>query len=188
MSVIAADPDVHLLPSAVAHGIRTYLRHGIVDNFESVAHYRRIVTLGVRCLVDSGERDEGVSIARRGQPVGCLLSDAPVDLEPAAHITAEVRRCGASDERGASTNAVPAAKSAANHTQGAEARLRQLENCRRCRIDVAIHEAHLRTDVAPRMPGEPRDTSRPIVPAKSGQSNAAGISSHQEWSVRRTGH
>jgi len=79
----------------------------------------------------------------------CLLSDAPVDLEPTPHITAKMSRRGASDERWASTNPVPAPKSAADHAQRAEARLRQLENRRRCWIDVAIHEAHLRADVAP---------------------------------------
>src|SRR5438874_323092 len=118
--------------------------------------------------------------------MGSFFSDASIDRQPTAHITAKVRSRGARNEDGAPTNAVATSQSASDHAQRTEAWLCQLEDGWRCGIDVAIYEAHLGADVTSRVTGQARDTTRSIVPAQSGQSDAARISSHQKGCVRRT--
>src|SRR2546423_1711353 len=145
------------------------------------------MTLGMRGLVDTRERNEGKSGCIFSQTVCGSFADSAVDGEPTSHITAKVRRCRARDKLRALSNAIAAAKPARNYAQSTKARLRELEHCRRCRIDVAIHEAHVDANVAACISGDTPDTTFAIEPAQSRQPDAARISSHQERRVRRTG-
>ena len=119
---------------------------------------------------------------RRKSPRG-FLSHLPVYREPPADVAAKVGRRRPRDERSGLTDPFAAPQSASDHAQRAEARLGELEDGRRSAVDISIHEAHLGADITPRVPGQFRDTSRAIVPAKSRQSDAPRISSHQEWCV-----
>src|SRR5437762_10451277 len=120
--------------------------------------------------------------------MGSFFSDASIDRQPTAHITAKMRSRGARNENGTPTNAVATSQSASDHAQRTEAWLCQLEDGWGCGIDVAIYEAHLGADVTSRVTGQARDAMRSIVPAQSGQTDTARISSHQKGCVRRSGY
>src|SRR5436305_455095 len=99
--------------------------------------------------------------------MGGFFADAAIDCEPTAYVAAEMRGGCTRYERRALADSVPPSQAAADDAQRAEARLRQLEYCRRRGIDVAIDEAHLGSDIAPRVSRQPRNVSRSIVPPKS---------------------
>src|SRR6185503_8140174 len=101
---------------------------------------------------------------------------------------AKVSRRRARHETGTLTDALAPAEAAADYAQSAQARFCQLEDRRRRTIDVPIDEAHLRSDIASRVPREPRDAVGAIVPAQTRQADASGISSHDEGRVSGSGH
>src|SRR5436305_14220713 len=144
MSVIAADPELHLLPASIPLGIEADLVDGVVHDFHRVCHDRATLSLCVRSFVDSGEGDECVAISSGTQPVGRFFTDAAIDCQPTADVAAEMGGGRTRDECRTLANSVPPPQSPCDDTQRAEARLRQLEYRRRCWIDVAIHEPHLR--------------------------------------------
>jgi len=178
VSVIAGNPEVHLLPSAFALGVVPNLRDCVIYDRERARDDGVIVSARVRCLVDTRERDERVSRAFCAQSVRGSFSNRPVDRQPPAHVTPKVSCSGASDEAGVLTHTIASAKSARDDAERAEARFRQLEDRRRCRIDVAIHEPHVDADVAARKSGESSNATRAVEPAESGQADAARVSSH----------
>src|SRR5690348_2300174 len=156
MSVIARDPDVGIVPVAEVLGIVTNTRDELVDDPDRVADDRCLVPLGVRGLVDPGERRENEFGALLAHSPNDLFDDVAIEVEPTADIPAEVRsrhtRCRAQGAKTLHTEGrdAPAGReSAADHAQGADAMLGKLEYRRRCRIDVGIDAAHLVTDVAP---------------------------------------
>ena len=70
--------------------------------------------------------------------MGGFFADAAIDCEPTAYVAAEMRGGCTRYERRALADSVPPSQAAADDAQRAEARLRQLEYCRRRGIDVAI--------------------------------------------------
>src|SRR6185437_6012874 len=98
----------------------------------------------VRRFVDSRQGDERVARPFRPQPMRCFLADASIDCQPAAHVSAKMRRRGASDESQTSPDSILTAQSASDDTERPEARFGELEQRWRSGIDVAVDEAHLR--------------------------------------------
>ena len=154
VSVITGNPDVHFLPATIALGVGANLSDGLVYDSHRVSDDRRILTLCVRSLVDAGQGDERIPIASSAQAPRCFLADAAIDCQPAADVAAEMSRRRSRHEYRAAADTIARSQSTADHAQRAEIRLRQLEDRRRCRIDVAIHEPHLRADVAPGVSGQ----------------------------------
>jgi hypothetical protein len=152
MSMIASHPEVHLLPPSIALRVGTDLGYSVIHDPHGIADDPRIVPFGVGRLVDSGERDESESHALRAQTKRGFLSHPPVDGEPAPHIAAKVGSGRARDERETLTDSLAAPESPPNYAQRAKARLGELEDGRRRAVNVAIHEAHLGADIAPRVP------------------------------------
>ena len=185
--VIASHPEMHFCPAPVAFGVGADLRDRVVHDAHSITGDLRVLSGGVRCLVDAGEGDEGVSRPTRSKSQRDLFPNLTIDRQPAAHVAAEVSRRGARHETGTLSDALATAQAATDHAQRTQTRLRQLENRRRRTIDVPIDEAHLRSDVASRMSGEPRDAVGAIVPAQARQTDASRISSHDERRVGWSG-
>jgi hypothetical protein len=185
VTMIATDPHVHAVPSAVLFGVAPDLRHCLVDDAHCFADDRRVVSGGMRCFVDSGERDEGEPGFLCAQPVRDFMADPAVDLEPAFDIATKVGCRGACNEPKRLPYSFTALQSATYHTECAETGFGQLENRRRRAVEVAVDEPHLRTDIAARVTGQPRDISRAIEPPQTGKAHASWIASHQERRVGR---
>lgn len=120
MSVIAHDPEVHLLPAPIALGVVADSGGGLIDDLHRGAHERSVVPQCVRRLVDTGERAEGKLRAFAGDVVGDEPTDMPVDGEPTAHIAPKVRECRARDEAGPARDLFAARESALNHAERRE--------------------------------------------------------------------
>ena len=117
-------------------------------------------------------------------------ADVAVDCEPAAHVSAEVRRCRAGDECGTRARcgrvgAVRAPITLSAPMLGFASSKIVGEAPDRCRD----RRSASRPDVASRMSGESRDVCRVRSYQRSpGKSNAARVSSHEKWRVRRPCH
>jgi hypothetical protein len=81
-----------------------------------------------------------------------FFSDALIDGKPALHVAAEMcgRRSG--DKSNVLADTIAASQTARDDAQRTEARLRELEDGRRCTVDIVVDKAHLRPDIAPRVP------------------------------------
>src|SRR5438876_5109083 len=188
MTVIASDPEVHPVPPSIPLSVGANFSDSVINDPHCVDDDWCVVTFGVRSLVDSSESNEGESHALSAQSASCFLSHLTVDREPTAHVAPKVRRGRTRDERRALTDALATSKTSPDNAQRANARLGELEDCRRSAIDVAIHKSHLRAYIASRMSRKSRDAMRTVVPPQPGQADAPGISSHQERSVGGTSH
>src|SRR6266516_4695467 len=108
--MIASYPQLHLLPTPVALSVGTDLRDRFIDDAHRIADDQRVVTFGVRGLVDSRQCDEGKSHSLRAQASRGLFADLTVDRQPASHVTAKVGRSCSRDERRTLTDALATSK------------------------------------------------------------------------------
>src|SRR4051812_27650116 len=173
VTMIAADPEMHLRPTAVALGVGANARDGLVDDPHRVGNVLRFVSARVRSLVDPGQRDESEFESFRAQAARGFLSNVPVDAEPAAHVAAEVSSRRSHYEHRTLADPVAASESASNHAQCAETWFGKLEDRRRRAIDVLIDVPHLGSDVAAGVSRLSRGAARAIEPAETGQADAA---------------
>src|SRR5450759_624575 len=67
MSMIASHPQAHLFPPSIALRVGADLCDGVIHDPHRIADDLRIMTLGVGCLVDSGQSDESESRSLRAQ-------------------------------------------------------------------------------------------------------------------------
>jgi hypothetical protein len=71
---------MHFAPSTVALCVGSDLRHRVINDSHRLADERRVVTLGVGCLVDPGQSDEGKSRPLLPQSERRFFPDQTVDL------------------------------------------------------------------------------------------------------------
>src|SRR5688572_9306234 len=95
MSVIAHDPEVHVVPVAGLFGVLPHFCGEIIHDACGFQHEIRLMARGMRGLVDPREGDEG-DIRSVAVDSSCgLTGDITVDGEPAADVAPEVGYSGA---------------------------------------------------------------------------------------------
>src|SRR5688572_15586005 len=140
---------MHGIPSTRSFGIAPYGCCRLIDNAHCIVHRCRIVPRRVRRLVDAHQRGERE--ARTGLPDASrdLGADLAIDCQPPGHVTAEMRLRRARDEPDAAPYSLISAEPSADDTECGDGWACELEHGRRSGIEIRIHVAHLRADVAP---------------------------------------
>ena len=88
--MIAGDPELHVLPPAIALCIPADLSDSVIHDRQRTGHDGIALTSGVRCLVDTGECNERVPRSLRTQAIRGSLAYGAIDGEPTAYIAAKV--------------------------------------------------------------------------------------------------
>src|SRR5688572_9562997 len=128
VAMIAPDPQMHPIPSAVLLGISPDLGDRVVDDPHRFPDDRSGVTRGVRRLVDPRERDEGESRLLGAQTPRDFFADTAIDREPTSDVAAKVGRRSAGNEAESLTYSLSPLQSATDYAQRAETGFRELEN------------------------------------------------------------
>src|SRR5215216_5160950 len=116
-----------------------------------------IAPYGRCCLIDDAH---GLADASRD-----LGADPAVDCQPSVHVAAEMRSRRARDEPDATPYSLTSAESPTNDTQGADRWACKLEHGRRSRIQIRVHVAHLRANVATAAVESTRGFPRSVEPS-----------------------
>jgi hypothetical protein len=128
---------MHVVPPAIRFGIGANLGDDIVHDPQRRLYSWRIVTVGVRRLVDSGERPESERRAALPNPARQLGTHVPVDVEPAGHVSREMHTGGAQHEPPVAADLVAGAKAAANDLERAQRTRCELEHRRCGAVEIA---------------------------------------------------
>jgi len=132
----------------------------------------------------NGEDEGGTAFADVPRDIACYLT---VDIDPALQAAAKMHlRDAQHEERTAVPELLRAPQSATDHVHGAELARRELPYGGRFRGQVAIHQSHLRAEVAAREMRKTAAGARTVVPSQSGQSQWPREATEKEGSVRRT--
>ncbi len=102
----------------------------------------------MRCLVDTGERNERVPRSASAESPGNFFSDAAVYREPATDVATKVSNGRARHETGSLPDALATTQTTRDDAQRPETGFGELENRGGCAVDVAIDESHLRAYIA----------------------------------------